>query len=108
MFGWFDFREVDAFADDVVADLLKRSPPAGLHTAGKKAAERMRRAPDVIFSRAQTFAREKRPGFYRKARLGNRVRWGLKEAGYPDEFAAALSEELVAVVTLAAAGKALS
>ena len=98
MFGWFDFREVDAFADGVVADLLKRSPPAGLHMPAKKAAERMRRGEDVIF------ARERRPSFYKKARLGNRVRWALREAGYPEEFADALSEELVAVVTLAARG----
>lgn len=104
MFGWFDFREVDAFADGVVADLLKRSPPAGLHMPAKKAAERMRRGEDVIFARAASFARERRPSFYKKARLGNRVRWALREAGYPEEFADALSEELVAVVTLAARG----
>ena len=101
MFGWFDFREVDAFADRVVADLVKRAPPAGLQMPAKKAAERLRRGEDVIFSRAASFAREKRPGFYKKARLGNRVRWGLREAGYPEEFADALSEELVAVITLA-------
>ena len=101
MFGWFDFAEVDAFADAVVADLLKRAPPAGLHMPARKAAERMRRGEDVIFSRAESFARDKRPSFYKKARLGNRVRWGLREAGYPEEFADALSEELVAVVTLA-------
>ena len=101
MFGWFDFREVDAFADRVVADLVKRAPPAGLQMPAKKAAERLRRQEDVVFSQAQSFGRDKRPGFYKKARLGNRVRWGLREAGYPEEFAAALSEELVAVITLA-------
>jgi hypothetical protein len=101
MFGWFDFKEVDAFADGVVADLLKRSPPAGLHMPAKKAAERLRRGQDVIFARAESFGRDHKPGFYKKARIGNRVRWGLREAGYAPEFADALSEELVAVVTLA-------
>jgi hypothetical protein len=67
----------------------------------KKAAERLRRGEDVIFARAESFAREKKPSFYKKARLGNRVRWGLREAGYPQEFADALSEELVAVITIA-------
>jgi hypothetical protein len=101
MFGWFDFSAVDAFADGVVADLVKRSPPAGLTMPAKKAAERLRRGQDVIFAQAETFARAKRPSFYKKARLGNRVRWGLREAGYPAEFADVLSEELVAVITLA-------
>ena len=101
MFGWLDFRDVDAFADGVVADLVKRSPPAGLQMPAKKATERLRRGQDVIFARAEAFARDKKPGFYRKARLGNRVRWALREAGYEPEFADLLSEELVAVITLA-------
>jgi hypothetical protein len=100
MLGWLDCSKVDAFADGVVADLLKRVPPSGAG-AVKKAAERLRRMQDVIFSRAETFGRAERPNFYKKARLGNRVRWGLKEAGYPAEFAAELSEELVSVITLA-------
>jgi hypothetical protein len=100
MLGWLDCSKVDAFADAVVADLLKRVPPSGAGAA-KKAAERLRRTQDVIFARAETFARAERPNFYKKARLGNRVRWSLKEAGYPAEFAAELSEELVSVITLA-------
>jgi hypothetical protein len=107
MLAWFDCSKVDAFADEAVADLLRRVPPPSVEAPARKTAERMRRMQDVIFSRAQTFARAERPNFYKKARLGNRVLWGLKEAGYPDEFAAALSEELVAVVTLAAAGKSV-
>jgi hypothetical protein len=100
MFGWLDCSKVDAFADGVVSDLRKRVPPSGVGAA-KKAAERMRRTQDVIFDRAESFGRAERPNFYKKARLGNRVRWGLKEAGYPDEFAAYLAEELVSVITLA-------
>jgi hypothetical protein len=101
MLRWFDCSKVDAFADSAVAELLKRAPPAGLQLPARKAAERLRRTNDVIFARAETFARAERPNFYKKAHLGNRVRWALKEAGYPPEFAAVLSEELVAVVTLA-------
>lgn len=101
MFGWLDCAKVDAFADGIVADLKKRVPPHGLHLPAQEAAERLRRMNDVIFSRAEVFARAERPNFYKKARLGNRVRWGLREAGYPTEFADMLSEELVAVVTIA-------
>jgi hypothetical protein len=101
MLGWFNCKEVDAFADGVVADLVKRVPPSGLQLPAQKAAARLRRIHDVIFARAETFARAKRPNFYQKAHLGNRVKWALKEAGYPGEFADVLSEELVAVITVA-------
>jgi len=99
MFGWFDFREVDAFADRVVADLVKRAPPAGLQMPAKKAAERLRRQEDVVFSQAQSFGRDKRPGFYKKARLGSQFRWALREAGYPAESVEAWTLELVNLVT---------
>ena len=38
---------------------------------------------------------------YKKARLGNRVQWALKEAGYPEEFVEAFTRELVTHVALA-------
>ena len=42
---------------------------------------------------------------YQRARLGNRVKWALKEAGYPPEFVDALTYELVTVITIAGARK---
>lgn len=101
MLAWLDCSKVHAFADAVVADLRKRVPPSGLHLPAAKAAERLRRREDVIFARAEAFARAERPNAYQRARLGNRVRWALREAGYEKELADALSEELAAVVTLA-------
>ena len=107
MFGdWFNTKEVDAVADEIVADLAQRLPPMpGPHT--RKTADRLRKAHDVIFARLDQFARSRRLNIYKKARLGNRVRWALREAGYAPEFTDALSYELVTVATLASrqAGK---
>src|SRR6266581_3721030 len=81
MFGnWFDCKEVDEFADTIVADLVKRFPPSDVGVPARKAADRL--------------------NLYKKAHLGNRVKWALKEAGYPEEFVDALTYELVTVVTL--------
>jgi hypothetical protein len=101
MFGsWFNTREVDQVADAIVADLVKRMPPSpGPHT--RKTADRLRRTHDVIFARLEQFARSTKLNIYKKARLGNRVRWALREAGYAPEFTDALSYELVTVATLA-------
>ena len=58
----------------------------------------------MIFARVEKFARSRSLNLYKKARLGNRIKWSLKDAGYPAEFADSLTFELVTVVTLAARG----
>jgi hypothetical protein len=52
MFGdWFNVKEVDEFADSIIADLVKRIPPAKVKAQvddmGKKAAEKLRKAHDA-------------------------------------------------------------
>jgi hypothetical protein len=103
MFGWFDGKAVDAFADGAVADLVKRVPPEKMHT--KASAQRLKSTGDMIFQRADNFGRSQSLNVYQRARLGNRVKWALKEAGYPAEFVDALTYELVTVITIAGAQK---
>ena len=106
MFGdWFNVKEVDEFADSIIADLAQRIPPSKMEPSGKKAAEKLRKAHDAIFRRIETFARAQGLNIYKKARLGNRVRWALAEAGYPPDFVEALTFELLTVVTLASRGR---
>jgi len=101
MFGnWFNCKDVDEFADTIVADLVKRFPPSGVGVPARKAAERLKKTHDSIFVRIEAFARSQQLNLYKKAHLGNRVKWALKEAGYPGEFVDALTYELVTVVTL--------
>jgi hypothetical protein len=101
MFGNpFKTKEVDEFADSIVADLVKRLPPSGVDAPARKAAERLSKTHDVIFRRIESFARAQTLGIYKKARLGNRVKWALVEAGYPTDFVETLTFELVTVVTL--------
>jgi hypothetical protein len=97
---WFNCSEVDAFVDSIVAELVKRFPPEGVELPAKKATERLRRTHDVIFRRVATFASATALNLYKKAHLGNRFKWALKDAGYPDEFVDTLTNELVTVVTL--------
>ena len=106
MFGnWFNCKEADEFADAIVADLAKRFPPSGMGALTKKAVERLRKTHDSIFRRVEIFARAQHLNTYKKAHLGNRFKWALQEAGYPKDFADALTYELVTVVTLASAGR---
>jgi hypothetical protein len=100
--AWFDTSEVDSLAGTVVAEMQRRVPPAEIAAADDKSDKRLRRMTEVLSDRARAFAMAERPNLYKRARLGNRVRWALKEAGYPESFVEAFTYELVRVVTLAA------
>jgi hypothetical protein len=100
---WFDTAEVDRFAQWLVDDLLKRMPPASLPLdAGKKAGERLHRMTEVVSERIHAFGSAQKPNVYKRARLGNRVKWAMKEAGYPDAFVDAFTYEIITLVTLVA------
>lgn len=98
--NWFKSKDVDEFADSIVADLARRFPPAGIDLSTKKAPERMQKMHGAIFSRVEAFARSTHLNLYRTARLGNRVKWSLMDAGYPKSFVDTFTHELVAVLTV--------
>ena len=97
--GWFRTKEVEEFADSLVAELVERFPPSGGVT-GKKAFDKLRRTFGATFERIDAFARAQQLNLYKKAHFANHVRWALKEAGYPQDFVKTMTQELVAHVTL--------
>jgi hypothetical protein len=99
--GWFDTKDLDTFADSVVADLRNRFPAAGLDLSDDKAVAKATRTLNTIFNQLGGLARSGKLNLYKKAHLGNRVRWALKDAGYPPGFVDAVTHELVTYVTLA-------
>jgi len=105
LLSWFQTKELDEFADSIVARLIEILPPSGAAPSGKKAFERLRRQFGATFDRVDAFARTKPLNLYTKARFANRVRWALVEAGYAREFVATLTQELVTHLTLAARKK---
>ena len=100
MLKWFDSREVDKFADWLSAEIIKRYPPAGLDTDAKKAATRLQKVHESLFLRIEAFAKENRLNIYQRARLGNRVKWAMREAGYPQSFADEFTHEVVAMISV--------
>jgi hypothetical protein len=97
---WFDSTEVDKFADWLTSELLKRYPPTGLDADPKKATRRLQKVHDNLFRRLEAFAREHTLNLYTRARLGNRVKWAMREAGYPPNFVEAFSHEVVTVISV--------
>jgi len=55
----------------------------------------------MVLRQAHDFARRNKLNLYTKARLANRFKWELLEAGYPKEFVDTMTYELAAVVAAA-------
>jgi hypothetical protein len=104
LFGWFDTAEVDRFAASLVDEVLHRLPPAQIGEGGKRTRERISRMTDVLSDQVRAFALSQRLNVYKRARLGNRVKWQLKGAGYPQAFVDAFTYELVTLLAVVGKG----
>jgi hypothetical protein len=94
VFGWLDSSKVDALADSVIADLRRLVPVSGAEARTQKDLQKLRKQFGAVFSRIDAFLVSNRLGLYAKARLGNRVKWALKEAGYPAPFIEQVTKEI--------------
>jgi hypothetical protein len=98
---WFDTKESDSFAKAIVAELTERIPPQGLDfSEGKKAVEKLTKTHSSICSKTAQFAQLHALNIYQKASFGNTFKWALKEAGYPQDFIDAWTQEIVTIVSV--------
>ncbi len=102
MVNWFCTKEVDALADSLVAGLRDRFPEGGTDLSARKSAEKAMKALDRMAGDITRFAAQRRPNMYQKARFGNRIKWALKDAGYPAPFIDVVTHEFVKQLTLSA------
>lgn len=100
--GWFATKEVDQFADSVVSELMARFPKAGVDVSTRKSAERAMKTLEKMFSSISAFGTQRRPNLYQKARFGNRIKWALKDAGYPEPFIDVVTHEFLKQLALSA------
>ncbi len=102
LLDWFSRKHIDEFADSIVAELLRHFPQSDAEVSTKKSAEKAMRTLDRIFMRISAFAAERRPNVYQKACFGNRIKWALKDAKYPEPFVEVATQKFVAYMTYAA------
>ena len=80
----------------------------GVDLSSTKSAERALKSLDRIFSRISEFAAARRPNLYQKACFGNRIKWGLREAGYPEPFVEVATQKLMTYLALASSARPVS
>jgi hypothetical protein len=94
MFNSQRSREIEEFAVSLARDFAARCP-LGEGPDAEPARMTLARAIDDASSRAATFQRERQLGMYGKAKLGTAFKIELKNVGYPEEFVASLTRQLL-------------
>jgi hypothetical protein len=92
----FGFSRDKAFAAQLVTALTKDLPPTAMDLSkGNVSVNKITRQLEKTYLAATAYQKEHKPGFMRRAILANNFRWGLKSAGYTDDFIAIATEGLV-------------
>ena len=83
--SWFDATEAKTFGETLAQMLIERTPEDGKVGKGRltKKHEAMLHQLERHVSK---FRDEHKLNIYKKAQLGNRFKWTLKDKGYDDEY----------------------
>jgi hypothetical protein len=85
MLKWFNAAAAEAQADEVVAEIERLVPKAALEAASGERKKQVAKL-DQTIDRHRRQASVAAYNIYKKAKFANRVKWKLRDAGYPDEF----------------------
>ena len=96
LFGSVSGRQVDEFAKSLVGEIAKVYPPQEKTVSPRKTSQKkVASVLEGVLKKAVDFKKLHGLGIYKTARLGNTVRWELKELGYSEAFVEALVKDLV-------------
>jgi hypothetical protein len=95
---WFNTSAVEALADELARELVKRLPPSTIDSQNKKKMAIQIKTRDAVLRRVRDFASQHRLNIYKKARLANRFKWHLLEAGYSKPAVDDMAFQLAAIM----------
>ena len=96
LFGSVSGKQVDEFAKSLVAEIAQYYPAEpGASSQRKVSNKKVASVLEGALKKAADFNKQHKLGIYKTARLGNTVRWELKERGYSEQFTEALVKDLV-------------
>lgn len=82
--NWFDTKEVERFAVSLGEEFIQRVPVSAIKESAGTGGRLLDAATQVLLVRIDKFVAGKKNNFYKKACFGNKFKWHLKDAGYPD------------------------
>ena len=91
---------IEAFTRDLIEGVCRRYPPQIDNDPAKRPSEaRLTRIVEDACAQARSFKVEQRLGWLGKARLGNALRWQLKERGFSQQFTDLMTEAVIVEVS---------
>ena len=99
--NFFNFAEVDTYADWIVEEVKRQLPP-GFDPSRESVGRRREKLHARIDKRTIEFTQQTSLNIYKKARLAARVREGMSANGYPAPFVKSFSYDLLAKLQVAA------
>ena len=92
----FGKSEITGVAEQLANELSRRYPPTMASGEGRKLSpQAVTNILESVINKAVTKSQEWDLGVVGKAKLGNNLRWALKEKGYPEKFIEMVTEALV-------------
>lgn len=101
MLKWFDTKESDDFARSLAKDIVAHIPLATLAEYKRGDTAKLAKSLHAMHGRVAKFQQANRLNFYKKAKVGNVLKWELKEAGYPEDFIDQIAKDVVVRLTTA-------
>lgn len=95
LFSWFDAREESRFGAALADFVAERLPPAAGLKEVKLTDKKTQEIFQKLFSQVERFKQGRRLNIYKKAKLGNALKWKLTDFGYETEFADNLTKEIL-------------
>lgn len=92
----FGKSEIATVAQQLADELARRYPPVMASGEGRRLSpQAVTNILESVINKAVTKSHEWDLGVLGKAKLGNDLRWALKEKGYPETFIEMITEALV-------------
>ena len=96
----FSSDRLNQFATELAQDFARRYPPAMANNPVQMVSPgRLTTLLETTFLKARNYTLEHRLGIFRKAILGNNVKWALKDLGYNETFIEIVTEGLIVHIT---------
>jgi len=99
MLKWFDTRESENFARSLAGDIITKIPLSSLSGYKRGDAGKHAKSLQSLHGRVEKFRQGEQLNFYKTAKLGNILKWELKEAGYPEDFVDQIVKDVVVRLT---------
>lgn len=92
LFGWFRTAHAEKFGKELAASMVQELPE--LRSLGAKDRKRADKTMERAARRIDEFRAANRLGVLQKAKLANAFLWTLKDAGWPEQAAAQMTDWL--------------